>query len=225
LGEGAAEVVRAATDGGGEAFEFVILVEVLDEMGFDSLDPFMGGAFGAFGAGDEIDGLGGGTAVSGEELAEKEIGEAGFVEQEAGGVTQVRGHEAASPAEVLLVKGAAEAKNSGLGLCYQKPRGFWKLGEEGMEVLGEPRIRKNQGQALVTVAGGGAEGGFGIAAPSQSLGRQGEGGGACFEGEEGNTVKVEMEAEGFGLEGLRPRGSLWPAALAGVPEASGLRDG
>ena len=71
MGEGATEIVRAATDGGGEAFEFVILVEVLEEMGFDSLDPFMGGAFGA---GDEIDGLGGGTAVSGEEFAEKEIG-------------------------------------------------------------------------------------------------------------------------------------------------------
>jgi hypothetical protein len=29
LGEGATEIVRAATDGGGEGFELVILVEVL----------------------------------------------------------------------------------------------------------------------------------------------------------------------------------------------------
>ena len=78
MGEGATEIVRAATDGGGEGFELMVLVEVLEEMGFDSLDPFVRGAFGA---GDEIDGLGGGTAVSGEELAKKEIGEAGLVEQ------------------------------------------------------------------------------------------------------------------------------------------------
>jgi len=135
------------------------------------------------------------------------------------------GHEAASPGEVLLVKGAAEAKNSGLGLCYQQPRGFWKLGDKGMEVLGEPRIRKNQGQTLVAVAGGGAEGRSSIAAPSQSLGRQGDGAGGGFKSEEGNTVKVEMKAEGLGLDGLGPRGSLRPSALAGVPEASGMRDG
>ena len=78
LGEGAAEVVRAATDGGGEGLELVVLVEVLEEMRFDPLHAFVRGAFGA---GDEIDGLGGGSAVSGEELAKKEIGEAGFVEQ------------------------------------------------------------------------------------------------------------------------------------------------
>ena len=94
-----------------------------------------------------------------------------------------------------------------------------------MEVFGEPRIRKNQGQALVAVAGGGAEGGFGTAAPGEGLGWQGDGAGGGFKSEEGNAVKVEMKAKGFGLEGLGPRGSLRPVALAGVPEAGGLRDG
>lgn len=78
LGEGAAEVVRAATHGGGEGFELVRLVEVLDEMGFDSLDPIVSGAFRPR---DEIDGCGGGMAVGSEEFAQEEVGEAGFVEQ------------------------------------------------------------------------------------------------------------------------------------------------
>jgi hypothetical protein len=68
-----------------------------------------------------------------------------------------------------------------------------------VEVLGEPRIRKNQGQALVTVSGGGAECGFGIAAPGEGLGWQGDGAGGGFKSDDGNAVKVEMKAKGFGL--------------------------
>lgn len=77
----------------------------------------------------------------------------------------------------------------------------------------------------MTVAGGGAGSGFDTAAPGQGLGREGDGSSGGFESEQGDPVKVEVDTEGLGLEGLGPRSALRPASLARMPESGGLREG
>jgi hypothetical protein len=51
LGEGAAEVMRAATDLTGEGVKIVSLVEIFEKMSLDAFNPF---ASGALGSGEEI---------------------------------------------------------------------------------------------------------------------------------------------------------------------------
>jgi len=160
LGEGAAEVVGAATDGGGEGIELVGLVEVLEEVGFDTLYAVVSGAFGA---GDELAAVGGRIGVGGKKLAEQEVREACFVQHEAGGFAEVGGHEAARPGEVLLSEWAAEAEDRGEGLADQGARGLGELRQQIAEVVTQPCVGEDQGEALVAVAGGAAQGGAGAA--------------------------------------------------------------
>ena len=217
LGEGAAQVVGAATGSGGEGVEVVGFVELGQDTLFDPFDALAGGAFGTGDDGGGRRGLADGVRLEREELPDEEVGEAGFVEQAAGGFAQVGGHEAARPGEVVLGD-RAQGVEQRRGLRDDGANRCGELRKEVAKVLGEPGIWKDEGEALVAVPGEGA---------GSAAGGAGEGDGAGWEvgeragreSELGEAVEVEMEAKSLRVKGLRPRvlGSL--GALAGVPEA------
>ena len=184
---------------------------------FDPLDPLTGSAFSAGDNGGTV--AIGCVGLNGEELPDEKIGEAGFVEQAAGGFTEVSGHETTCPGKVL-VRGGAESVKEGSGLRNHGTNGGVQLGKEIAQVVEEPRIRKDEGEALMTVAGLSADRTSCGACKCESQGWK-INVGSSRETELRVAVEVKVQAQGVSMQCLWPRFLRSMRAGAGVPETSG----
>lgn len=191
LGKGAAQVVRTTTCPSSEFLEVRRIIQLVEQVGLDLFHTFPGDSLGPRQRGWG-GGIGGGLE---KQLAEEKVGEASAVKESASALAEMGSHKAASPVLVLGCEGAADETRRAFGGGNERAERMGDLVMEIDEVLLEPRVRKDEGEAFLLLARGGAGGGFEAACPGERLGGDGAGGRAAVGGaKKAMAAEIEMEA-------------------------------